>query len=69
MTYSKRIQLELKNGKTIMNDSNPSFIWSTFTRGGLNQIHLYKGEDFEIKEYKNLKSLSVAVGKLLNSNY
>jgi hypothetical protein len=69
MTYAQRIQSELENGKIIMNDSNPSFIWTTFTRGGLKQIFLYKGEDFEIKEYKTFKSLAVAVGKLLNGNY
>jgi hypothetical protein len=69
MTYFERIELELQKGQTIMNDSNPDFTWTTFTRGGLKQIFLYKGEDFEIKEYKTLKSLSIAVGKLLNGIY
>ncbi|AGH56708.1 hypothetical protein Phi19:2_gp101 [Cellulophaga phage phi19:2] len=69
MTYFQEIQKELENGEIIMNDANVNFTWSTFTRGGLFQVHIYKGEDFEIKEYKTIKTLSVAVGKLLNGNY
>jgi len=69
MTYFQEIQKQLENGETIMNDSNPSFIWTTFTRGGLFQVHIYQGENFEIKEYKNIKTLSQKVGSLLNRGY
>ena len=69
MTYYQEIQKELENGQAIMNDADENFIWTTFLRGGLFQIHIYRGEDLEIKEYKNIKSLSVAVGKLLNTGY
>ena len=69
MTYFQEIQKELENGQLIMNDADVNFTWTTFLRGGLFQIHIYKGEDFEIKEYKNIKTLSVAVGRLLNGCY
>ncbi len=69
MTYYQEIQKQLENGENFMNDADESFTWTTFLRDGARQIHFYKGEDFEIKYYKNFKSLSIAVGKLWNGSY
>jgi hypothetical protein len=69
MTYFQEIQEKLENGETIMNDANPNFIWTTFTRGGSKQVHIYEGENFEIKEYKSFETLSRKVGSLLNRGY
>tara|TARA_R110002096_G_scaffold172615_1_gene346435 strand:- start:242 stop:451 length:210 start_codon:yes stop_codon:yes gene_type:complete len=69
MTYFQEIQQQLENGQVIMNDSNVNFTWTTFTRGGLFQVHIYEGDNFEIKEYKSIVTLSQKVGSLLNRGY
>ena len=69
MTYYQEIQQELEEGKDIMNDSNPDFVWVTFTRGGCKQIHIYQGEKMIVKKFANYKTLAIAVGKYLNGNY
>ena len=69
MTYFQEIQQQLENGQSFMNDSDEGFTWTTFTRNGDRQIHIYKGEDFEIRKYKTSKSFSIAVGRFLNGAY
>ena len=69
MTYFQEIQKQLENGQVIMNDSNKSFTWTTFMRSGLFQVHIYEGDNFEIKEYKSIVTLSQKVGSLLNRGY
>jgi len=69
MTYYQDIQKELEEGVIIGNDANIKFTWITFTRGSSRQIHIYKDEELEIRDYKSMKSLSIAAGKLLNGIY
>ena len=56
MTYFQEIQEQLENGQTIMNDANTDFIWTSFTRGGLKEVHIYEGEKFTIKKYKSFEN-------------
>ena len=69
MTYFQEIQQQLENGQLFMNDADEGFTWTTFTIGGNRQIHIYKGEDFEIRTYKTPKSFAIAVGRFLNGAY
>lgn len=69
MTYYQEIQQKLEKGENFMNDANPNFVWTTFTRGGLKQIHIYQGEKTTIKKYANYKTFAIAVGKYLNGAY
>ena len=69
MTYFQEIQKQLENGQTIMNDANENFIWTSFTREGLMEVHIFEGEKFTVKRYKSMKTLSRKVGSLLNRGY
>ena len=69
MTYFQEIQQQLENGQSIMNDANENFIWTSFTRDGRTEVHIYEGEKFTIKKYKSMETLSRKIGSLLNRGY
>ena len=69
MTYFQEIQQQLENGQSIMNDANENFIWTSFTREGRMEVHIYEGAKITIKKYKSMETLSRKIGSLLNRGY
>ena len=69
MTYFQEIQQQLEKGQSIGNDANENFIWTSFTREGLMEVHIYEGEKVIIKKYKSMETLSRKIGSLLNRGY